>query len=124
MRDGRKDNLKRLSALADQLPHLPVIFATLGINLVTIAVVILVGGKLPPELPLFFGLPDGELQIARRTLLVVPPLLVTAITIINILWAGRVGDNFLKKSLIFSSLLASIFSSVAVFKIIFLVGSF
>lgn len=94
------------------------------INFLVIALVIFLSSNLPPEVPLYYGLPVSEEQIVGSGQLVLPSVYSLIILSLNLLIIQVIRDNFLQKSLIITSLAATFFSSVTTIKIILLVGSF
>lgn len=93
------------------------------INLFLIIGIFLLQKKLPPELPLFYGLPEGEGQLVKTNLFALPPLLAVGFSLINFLIYNKVEDKFIKEVLIYSLLFLSFFSLVTVLKVAFLVGN-
>ena len=79
---------------------------------------------LPPQVPLYYGLPVGEEQLSSSLSLVVPGIVSLLILVINFILVKITKDDFLKKVLAVVALIASFFAIITTFKIIFLVGSF
>ncbi len=96
----------------------------LVISLITIAVAVVGQRFLPPMLPLFYGQPEGEGQLASSLTLVIPGIMSLLLLVINSGLSLWIKDDFLKKALILTSLVVSVFALIATLKIIFLVGSF
>ncbi|MEJ2441565.1 MAG: hypothetical protein P8Y06_01440 [Patescibacteria group bacterium] len=86
--------------------------------------VVLVQIFLPPQIPLFYGLPEGEAQLAPSLSLIIPSLVSLVIMITNITISYFLKDEILKKFLITTAIGVSIFSIVTTIKIVLLVGSF
>jgi hypothetical protein len=93
-------------------------------NLVLIIIILLIQNMLPPQIPLFYGLAEGEEQLVFRIWLILPSLVTLLVMIINSLIAFTAKDVFIKKSLIVSLLALSILTITTTFKIAFLVGNF
>lgn len=106
------------------IPFIKFIILATAINLIVIVLVILLRNNLPPEVPLFYGLPESGEQLAPKIFLIFPSIVSETIIIVNLLLSFLIKDNFIKRAVIFSSLLSTIFSSITTLKIIFLVGSF
>jgi hypothetical protein len=94
------------------------------LNLVALAFVLLVQGRLPPQVPLFYGLPQGEEQLTKPIFLVLPALISLAIISINFLSSRFIKDDFLKKVLVVVGLATAVFAGITTFRIILLVGNF
>ena len=105
------------------LPLKNLFVTSLIINLVL--VVLSLGAKfiLPPEIPLFYGLPKNEDQLAPAIYLFLPSLISIFITIANMVIATAINSNYLKRTLAFASISITILSIIATYKIVFLVGS-
>ena len=78
---------------------------------------------LPPEIPLFYGLPKNSEQLAPSILIIVPASVSLIITVFNAIIATKIEGQYLKKALAFASISVTLLSVVATYKIIFLVGS-
>lgn len=78
---------------------------------------------LPPEIPLLYGLPEGEDQITNSVGLMIPNLIALASIVINATAAFFLEDKYMKTVLIYAGLAVVIFSTITTLKIIFLVGS-
>ncbi len=79
---------------------------------------------LPPQIPLYYGLPVGEEQISSSLGLVIPGAVSLLILTVNFILIKIIREEFLKKVLATAALIASFFAIVTTYKIIFLVGSF
>lgn len=115
--------LKKKGIMA-KIPLPKIFFASLAIGAVEIALVLLLQSKLPPEVPLYFGLPEGELQVTPSLALVIPGLLSIGVCLLNLSLTFIFTEGYLKKSLVLTSFAFSVFTTVSTLKIIFLVGSF
>lgn len=78
---------------------------------------------LPPQIPLFYGLPKNNEQLAQSLFIVIPSLISLLITIINAIISINIDGIYLKKALAFASISVCLLSVIATYKIIFLVGS-
>ena len=125
----RGKRLGRLSIKKDKIApkNIPLgkflLFAT-GLNLLIIAVVFLLKSFLPPEIPLYYGLAEGQEQLASSISLIIPPIISLVIILVNTILTFAVQNNLLKSSLTVAAATTSVFSTATVLKIIFLVGSF
>lgn len=104
----------------------PFVKATLIAFLVNFSTVILnltLKGRLPPEVPLFYGAAEGQEQIAASSLLIIPPIVSSLFIAVNIFLSYFLEDEFLKKALILAAISTSLLAATTTIKIIFLVGS-
>jgi len=98
--------------------------SSFAINLALILIVVLLKDILPPEVPLFYGKPVGEMQLTSALGLLIAPIAAIFITVINIALNFWVRDLFAKKILIISAFFVSVLTAITILKIIFLVGFF
>lgn len=111
--------------LKSQVPYFRLVVASLVINLGLIITVLTIRGTvLPPEVPLFYGLPQGEEQLASSLALILPATVSICLILINIFLSNFFKEGFLKKSLIISGVFSVLFPLATTAKIVFLVGSF
>ncbi len=78
---------------------------------------------LPPEIPIFYGLPKTNEQLSKSTYIVLPSIISLSLILINIIIAIKVDSLYLKKVLAFASILLAILNIIATSEIITLVGS-
>lgn len=78
---------------------------------------------LPPEIPLFYGLPKNSAQLAKSLYIIIPAAVSMVITIVNAVISINIESQYLKRAMAFASLSVTILSVIATYKIIFLVGS-
>ena len=110
--------------IRDDIPFKKFVYLAVFFNLLLIAVIFLIKNFLPPEIPLFYGLPEGQDQLGSVYLLALPCIISTGIIFLNILLGTLVKDEFLVKILCLTGIASAFFSIVTTLKIIFLVGSF
>jgi len=115
---------KNKNVIVEKIPFKDFVGGIILINILIIALVALVQIVLPPQIPLFYGLPEGEAQLTPSLSLVIPSLVSLVIMVINIAISYFLKDEILKKFLITTAIGVSIFSIVTTVKIVFLVGSF
>ncbi len=106
------------------LPFKNYAVASLLVNILIILSVILAQRFLPPEVPLFYGLAEGDEQLAPRLFLLIPSLASLVVLVANSLVSSRVEDAFIKKALILAAIGTTFFAAITTLKIMFLVGSF
>lgn len=99
------------------------LWAVLIFNSVLILIIFLFKNFLPPVVPLFYGFPRGEEQLAPSIALTLPPLISIAVTVVCTLLIAFLKDDFLKKILLTTSVVVTTLSFVTILKIILLVGS-
>lgn len=107
-----------------QFPWVRLIWVSAFLNVLTVLFVIFLQKKLPPELPLFYGLAEGEEQLTTSLGLTIPGVVSFLIVVTNFLIVLILKDNFLQKTLVLTAFVVSFFSLVTTIKIVFLVGSF
>jgi len=95
----------------------------LVINFVAIILVFLLQAKLPPVVPLLYGLPKGEEQLVPRLFLLAPLAMAQIIVAINFAITKITHDKFSRKVLTYLMVATSILSIITVAKIMFLVGN-
>jgi hypothetical protein len=100
------------------------VIAGASLSLLSAVLILLFKGILPPQVPLFYGLPVGEARLASTLGFLIAPGVSFLIVIINTLASVFVSDLFYKKTLIISSFFVSILVIITVLKVIFLVGTF
>jgi hypothetical protein len=93
-------------------------------NIILLVLGVLAQNYLPPKIPLFYGKPFGEEQLADKTFIIFPLLLSMSVSIINVLLLRLNFDSFIKKTLVASALLTTSLATITIVKIIILVGSF
>jgi len=93
------------------------------LNIAVIALGFLAKFILPPEIPLFYGLPQTESQLAPAILIGLPAFVALILTALNALISINLESVYLKRTLAFTSISVSILAFIATYKIVFLVGS-
>jgi hypothetical protein len=106
------------------LPLKECVFISLITNFVVALGIVAVHGLTPPVVPLFYGLPQGSAQLTPSYGLLLAPATGLVVTIVNLVIARLTNDVFFKKTLIISSLFITGLVTIAVIKIVFLVGFF
>lgn len=110
--------------LKKRVPFFDQVVFAFFLNVAIILIVIFIKKSLPPEVPLFYGLSEGKDQLGTSLSLIIPPLLSISFIALNLLISLFTKDLFLKKTLIITSISTTILSTITVFKIIFLIGTF
>ncbi len=107
-----------------RLPFKDFVVASAFINILMVAIVLLIQRWLPPQVPLFYGKPSGEEQLASSLVLTLPSIVSLLILLINVSFAAILKDEFLRKTLVLAAIVVTFFAAITTIKIIFLVGSF
>lgn len=94
------------------------------LNIILIGATLALHSFLPPEIPLFYGMPEGNEQLASSWLLSLPSLVALFIILVNLLIASFLEDEFLKRVIILGGIATTFFSATTTVQIMFLVGSF
>jgi len=103
-------------------PYTYLVFILL--NLLGIGIVFLIKKYLPPEIPLYYGRPFGQEQLAGSTYLTIPLLVAFAIGVFNAIISVFVNSRFLAQVLIGLTIATTLLAFITVLQIAFLVGSF
>lgn len=106
------------------IPFKKLVLAVVILDLSTIILILVLLGKIPPQVPLFYGLPVSEDQLVKAPFLILPSLIALLLVFLNSLLTFFLKDDFLKKVLIMAAFGTSLFAVITTFKIIFLVGNF
>lgn len=119
-----KEITKKKETVLSEIPYFKAAIVVIILNILVVISVFFLQRYLPPEIPLFYGLPETVEQLATTRSLIIPPAITIAIIIVNTTLCIFVKDDFLKKTLMISSLATFVFSIIAVTRIFLLVGSF
>lgn len=123
-KDFLKLNLVNQKIEAQASFNRTVFAVTAAVNLAVVGIVLLALSVLPPQVPLFYGLPETEERLASSWMLILPSIVSFLILLANASLSLFVEEEFTKKILIAVSLATTLFSTITTLKIIFLVGSF
>ncbi len=116
------DKFKNIKSEFEKLPLKNVYFFSLFFSAIIFIISLVSQFILPPQIPLYFGLPQTSDQLASSFMIIVPSLSSILIIIINILIAINLNDNYIKKTLAFGSISVFILSAITTIKIILLVS--
>jgi hypothetical protein len=114
----------RKSLLEAKLPFKNYLVAAIITNFLVVALVLLIRPALPPQVPLYYGMAEGEGQLGTAWQLIIPNLVALTIVLVNTAVSRFIKDEFLAKTLIVGAIAASFLATITVMKIIFLIGSF
>jgi len=105
-------------------PFLNVFYISLAINTVAIIGILLLGNRLPPQLPLFYGLPEGKEQLTTKLGLTTAAFTALGIVLMNAILSAFLRNEFLRKTLILVGFAVSFLSLITTAEIILLIGVF
>jgi len=106
----------------EKLPLKAYFNASWIINLTIIIFSLLIQKRLPPQIPIFYGLPQGEAQLSPPIGILIPSVSSLIFVLLSLSLINIIKDEFIKKILVVAGLTTAIFASITVVKIIFLVG--
>lgn len=106
------------------LPHNKLLVVTPLVALATMLIVVLSRSLLPPEVPLFYGLPEGEDQLVSSLSLIIPSLVSLAIFAINTTLVYFIRDKFIQSALVIATFAVTLLGTITTVRIITLVNSF
>lgn len=115
---------KGAEKIREDIPYKKWVNTVVIVNLLLIIGVFLIKNFLPPEIPIFYGLPEGQEQLGSLYFLILPSIISLGIVFLNILLGIFIKDNYLVKILTITGIASTFFSFVTTIKIIFLVGGF
>lgn len=105
------------------LPFRPYLVGSFIVNILMVVLALGLQSFLPPQIPLFYGVAEGEGQLARAIFLFIPNAFALIIIVANIFIATLIEEEFVKKILITSGIIATFFATITTLKIFFLVES-
>lgn len=108
----------------EKLPLKNLFVISIILNLLFIFIGLVSTLILPPQIPLFYGLPKNSSQLANSLSIIIPSSAAMIMIIINAIVSINLDSQYLKRVMAFASLSVTILSIIATYKIIFLVGSF
>ena len=100
------------------IPYFYGMLIMLSVNVLVITLLIIFLKKLPPQVPLFYGLPRGEVQLAPPISLVYPLVLSSLFLVINSVFATLSKSPFSKKVFVVGGIFISILALITVIRII------
>lgn len=106
------------------MPFTNLIYLSILLNVIAIFAVLFFKKSLPAEVPLFYGLPEGEDQLTKSNYLIIAPTLSFAILGLNLILTSIVKGGLLKKMLVTAGFFVSLFSFITLTQIFFLIGPF
>ena len=116
--------IKKTEVNLEKIPLVKLVYLSILLTIVTIFIVFLFQKNLPPEIPLFYGSPEGQEQLASTLGLAIPSIVSLVMIVFNTLISFLLEKRVLKQALSLTSFATSIFATITTFKIIFLVVSF
>jgi hypothetical protein len=113
-----------LAKIASEIPFFNLLVISLLICIGTIAATIFLKDHIPPQVPLFYGFPEGEEQLTTASGLTIPGFLALTIIVINTVLATIFENTFVRNALVLTSFAVTLFATITTIKILLLVGSF
>ena len=102
------------------IPYIYPALIILLVNVLLIIIIILISNRLPPQVPLYYGIPRGERQLVSPLALILPIALSSLFITLNSVFAYFTKTVFLKNILVIGGFFASLLSVITVIKIILL----
>jgi hypothetical protein len=114
----------KLTQLFRDLPLKKSLYVSLVLAVIDIFIVLLLKRRLPPEVPLFYGLPEGEGQLTTSSFgLLITGVFSLSVIALNTSAALFVNDEFIQKTLMFTESVVAFMCLFTTLEIIFLVGN-
>jgi hypothetical protein len=127
-KQSKKNKLASFNKTQDELkkkiPFTKLLYLSLAVNFLVIIFFLIFRNNIPPEIPLFYGFPEGQDQLTQRGNLVLPSLVSIITIVLNSSIAYFSSDDFIKKTLVITGFALTFLSVVTTIKIAFLVGSY
>lgn len=120
-KDKRANNFKKL--ISEKIAFKRLIYISLALNVLNLLMISLLQRHLPPQVPLFYGMAEGEEQLTTSFGLLIPGSLSILIILINGLLSLLLESKFLQKTLSAVSFTVSLLSAITVTKIVLLIGN-
>jgi hypothetical protein len=105
------------------LPLINLLYISVGISVLNLLIILIAQRFLPPVVPLYYGLAEGEQQLGTLNELFILPVLSFGVIIANYVLASFINNEFIKQALVIIALSTSLLLLITSVKIIFLVGS-
>lgn len=107
-----------------KVPFSKLVYSSIAINALSALVIIYFQKRLPPQVPLFYGLAEGEDQLTQAVYLMLLPITSFTLLGLNIGISMLLKNDLLRKTLIITGFIVSMFSLITLTQIFFLVGPF
>lgn len=115
---------KNRGVLIENIPFKNPLITAVSVNIIIILIILLLQGFFPPQVPLLYGLPEGEAQLVSSLSLTIPSLISLLIIVINVFISYLLKEEFFKKVLILAAVGLTVFSATTTIKIVMLMISF
>lgn len=106
-----------------KIRHLKSTAIAISINIFIVALVLALNSFIPSQIPLYYGQPFGQEQLAGKYSLILPPLFSIAVISLNTSIIQFQKDKYLNNILVAMNYVLTILSTIAVFKIIYITSS-
>jgi len=113
-----------LQSIITTIPFKKIIIGSLLVNLTVVVLVFATKNSLPPVVPLLYGLPQGQDQLVNTNFLVMPAIFSIAIIAANTLLIKIVDNDFIQKVFLGLIITSTSLSTIAIIRVMLLVGSF
>ncbi len=113
-----------ITRIAGEIPFFGLLVFSLLVSIVTIVGILLLKDHIPPQVPLFYGLPEGEEQLTTQMGLTIPSFVALTFIVINTILATIFENAFVRNALVLTCFAITLFTTITTIKIFLLVGSF
>lgn len=107
-----------------KLPFKKLLIIAVLTNIGVVVLYLVFKNRIPPLVPLFYGMPESTDQLAARYLIILPCLISLTVIAVNSVAAIIIKSDFIKKILAAASLFTTALSVITILEIAFLVGNF
>lgn len=127
IRGSQRKSLTALSGLKVDIDkkgivHLYATLSIISLNILIIAaIIIFISSKLPQQVPLYYGLPRSDRQLATPVSLILPISIASLFITSNAIIAYFTKTRFLKNLLVIGGFFTALLAIITIVKIIFLI---
>lgn len=115
--------LKKINPEFEKLPLKKLFVFAFSISIIATILGAVSQFFLPPEIPLFYGLPQTSAQLAPSIFIILPSVISMFLIVVNVFVSLRTSDIYLKKTMAFTSIIVIALSIITIYKIFILVNS-
>lgn len=121
---AKKPQIRSSTMLKINIPHGGFMLVMFILNLAVAGSILILQNSLPPEVPLFYGMPSGREQLADQIYLLIPPAAALLIIATSAVLSSSTRDSYLQTIFSGLTLVVTLLSTITVVKIMLLVGNF